>query len=40
MIYLEKDVYLLDVHGSYVGEQVVYADDGVYAYLIPPVVSP
>lgn len=40
MIYPEKDVNLLDVRGEYNGKQVTYADDDIYAYLIPPVVSP
>ena len=40
MIYPEKDVNLLDVHPEYNGDQVIPAEDGQYAYLTPPVVSP
>jgi hypothetical protein len=40
VIYLEKDVNLLDVRGEYNGTQVTYSEDDIYAYLIPPVVSP
>ena len=36
MIYLEKDVNLLEVRGEYNGEQVTYSADGIYAYLVAP----
>jgi len=40
VIYLEKDVALLDAQREYREEQVIYFSDDIFAYFTVPVVSP